>query len=129
SSVSKGESLPDTIRTLESYSDIIVLRHPETGSAAIAAQFARKPIINAGDGIGEHPTQALLDMFTIREELGTTDDLTVTMLGDLKYGRTVHSLSRLLSLYDTCLNYVSPSILRMPAALIKELAAKGVRQA
>jgi len=129
SSVSKGESLPDTIRTLESYSDIIVLRHPETGSAAIAAQFARKPIINAGDGIGEHPTQALLDMFTIREELGTSEDLTVTMLGDLKYGRTVHSLARLLSLYNTRLNYVSPSILKMPTALIEELKAKGARQA
>jgi len=129
SSVSKGESLPDTIRTLESYSDIIVLRHPETGSAAIAAQFARKPIINAGDGIGEHPTQALLDMFTIREELGTSEDLTVTMLGDLKYGRTVHSLARLLSLYNTRLNYVSPAILKMPAALMAELEAKGVRQA
>lgn len=129
SSVSKGESLPDTIRTLESYSDIIVLRHPETGSAAIAAQYARKPIINAGDGIGEHPTQALLDLFTIREELGTTEGLTVTMLGDLKYGRTVHSLARLLSLYDTRLNYVSPNILRMPAELMKQLDAKGVRQA
>jgi len=129
SSVSKGESLPDTIRTLESYSDIIVLRHPETGSAAIAAQYARKPIINAGDGIGEHPTQALLDLFTIREELGTTEGLTVTMLGDLKYGRTVHSLARLLSLYDTRLNYVSPAILKLPAELRDELAAKGVRQA
>ena len=129
SSVTKGESLPDTIRTLESYADVIVLRHPETGSAAIAAQYARKPIINAGDGIGEHPTQALLDLFTIREELGAIDGLTVTMLGDLKYGRTVHSLSRLLSLYDVRLNYVSPGILRLPAELIKELEAKGMRQA
>src|SRR5262245_47356800 len=114
SSVSKGESLPDTIRTLESYSDVIVLRHPETGSAAIAAKYARKPIINAGDGIGEHPTQALLDLFTIREELGTTEDLTVTMLGDLRFGRTVHSLAKLLALYGVRLNYVSPDLLRMP---------------
>jgi len=129
SSVSKGESLPDTIRTLECYADVIVLRHPETGSAAIAAQAARKPIINAGDGIGEHPTQALLDLFTIREELGTIDGLTVTMLGDLRFGRTVHSLSRLLSLYDVRLNYVSPDILRMPPALVAELEARGVRQA
>jgi aspartate carbamoyltransferase len=128
SSVSKGESLPDTIRTLECYADVIVLRHPETGSAAIAAQAARKPIINAGDGIGEHPTQALLDLFTIREELGTIDGLTVTMLGDLRFGRTVHSLARLLSLYDVRLNYVSPDILRMPAALVAELEARGVRQ-
>jgi aspartate carbamoyltransferase len=121
SSVSKGESLPDTVRTLECYADVIVLRHPETGSAALAAQYARKPIINAGDGIGEHPTQALLDIFTIREELGQIDGLTVTMLGDLKFGRTVHSLARLLSLYSTSLNYVSPEILRMPKEIIDEL--------
>ena len=98
SSVSKGESLPDTVRTLECYADVIVLRHPEIGSAALAAKYARKPIINAGDGVGEHPTQALLDLFTIQEELGRVDGLTVTMLGDLKYGRTVHSLARLLTL-------------------------------
>ena len=121
SSVSKGESLPDTVRTLECYADVIVLRHPETGSAALAAKYARKPIINAGDGVGEHPTQALLDTFTIREELGNIDGLTVTMLGDLKYGRTVHSLARLLSLYNVRLNYVSPEILRMPEEIIDEL--------
>src|SRR5574338_166674 len=88
SSVSKGESLPDTVRTLECYADVIVLRHPETGSAAIAAKAASKPVINAGDGVGEHPTQALLDLFTILAELRRVDGLTVTMLGDLKYGRT-----------------------------------------
>ncbi len=129
SSVSKGESLPDTVRTLECYADVIVLRHPETGSAAIAAQAARKPVINAGDGIGEHPTQALLDLFTIREELGGVDGLTVTMLGDLKYGRTVHSLAKLLSLFKIKLNYVAPDILRMPAELIQQLQAKGLAQA
>jgi aspartate carbamoyltransferase len=128
SSVSKGESLPDTIRTLECYADVIVLRHPDTGSAEIAAKAGRKPIINAGDGIGEHPTQALLDLFTIREELGTVDGLTVTMLGDLRFGRTVHSLSRLLSLFDVRLNYVSPAILRMPAELVAQLDERGVRQ-
>jgi aspartate carbamoyltransferase len=128
SSVSKGESLPDTVRTLECYADVIVLRHPETGSAAIAAQAARKPVINAGDGIGEHPTQALLDLFTIREELGAVDGLTVTMLGDLKYGRTVHSLAKLLSLFKIKLNYIAPDILRMPAELIAQLTAKGVPQ-
>jgi aspartate carbamoyltransferase len=121
SSVAKGESLPDTVRTLECYADVIVLRHPETGSAALAAQFAKKPIINAGDGIGEHPTQALLDAFTIHEEMGHIDGLTVTMLGDLKYGRTVHSLARLLSLYNVRLNYISPEILRMPTEIIEEL--------
>jgi len=129
SSVAKGESLPDTIQTLECYADVIVIRHPELGSAAKAAEVARKPVINAGDGVGEHPTQALLDAFTIHEELAQMDDLTVTMLGDLKYGRTVHSLSRLLSLYNAKLNYVSPDILRMPPEIIAELEAKGIRQA
>jgi aspartate carbamoyltransferase len=129
SSVSKGESLPDTIRTLECYADVIVLRHPETGSAALAAKYARKPVINAGDGIGEHPTQALLDAFTIMEELGRLDNLTVTMLGDLKYGRTVHSLARLLSNFKGIkLNYVSPEILRMPKEVIDEVAEKGISQ-
>ncbi len=131
SSVSKGESLPDTIRTLECYADVIVLRHPETGSAAIAARAARKPVINAGDGIGEHPTQALLDMFTIFEELaaGDIDGMTVTMLGDLKYGRTVHSLARLLSLFNVRINYVSPEILRMPKEVMNEVSEKGIPQA
>ncbi|OQA41039.1 MAG: Aspartate carbamoyltransferase catalytic chain [Chloroflexi bacterium ADurb.Bin325] len=128
SSVSKGESLPDTVRTLEAYSDVIVLRHPEAGSAELAARYARKPVINAGDGIGEHPTQALLDLFTICEELGDPKGLTVTMLGDLKYGRTVHSLARLLTLYDVRLNYVSPEILRMPAEVMDEVAEKGISQ-
>jgi aspartate carbamoyltransferase len=128
SSVAKGESLPDTVRTLECYADVIVIRHPELGSAAKAAEAAHKPVINAGDGVGEHPTQALLDAFTIHEELGRMDDLTVTMLGDLKYGRTVHSLSRLLSLYNARLHYVSPEILRMPPDIFAELKAKGIRQ-
>lgn len=114
SSVSKGESLPDTIRTLEQYADCIVLRHPEVGSVKIAADYASVPIINAGDGVGEHPTQALLDLFTIREELGRIDGLTVAMVGDLKYGRTVHSLTELLLNYDVKLRFVSPEILRMP---------------
>jgi aspartate carbamoyltransferase catalytic subunit len=130
SSVTKGESLPDTIRTLESYADVIVLRHPETGSAAIAAKVARKPVINAGDGVGEHPTQALLDMFTIFEELGVgqIDGMSVTMLGDLKYGRTVHSLARLLSLFNVRINYVSPDILRMPKEVMDEVNEKRIPQ-
>lgn len=128
SSVAKGESLPDTVRTLECYADVIVLRHPEVGSAALAAQYARKPIINAGDGVGEHPTQALLDLFTIKEELGRIDGLTVTMLGDLKFGRTVHSLARLLSLYDVRINYVSPEILRMPPEIIEEINFRAIPQ-
>jgi aspartate carbamoyltransferase catalytic subunit len=127
SSVSKGESLPDTVRTLECYADIIVLRHPELGAAAQAAAAARKPIINAGDGPGEHPTQALLDLFTIVEELGHVDGLTVTMLGDLKFGRTVHSLSRLLSLFDVTLNFVSPEQLKMPEKVTAELSRRAVK--
>jgi aspartate carbamoyltransferase len=129
SSVAKGESLPDTVRTLECYADVIVLRHPEVGASVQAAKYARKPIINAGDGIGEHPTQALLDLFTIYEELGEVDGLTVTMLGDLKYGRTVHSLARLLSLYEVEINYVSPEILKIPAEIMDEVDAKGIPQA
>ena len=128
SSVAKGESLPDTVRTLECYADVIVLRHPEVGASALAAKYARKPIINAGDGVGEHPTQALLVLFTIVSELGRVDGLHVTMLGDLKYGRTVHSLARLLSLYDVRMNYVSPDVLRMPAEIIAELDEKGLPQ-
>ncbi len=126
SSVAKGESLPDTIRSLECYADVIVLRHPEVGASALAAEYARKPILNAGDGIGEHPTQALLDLFTILEELGEVNGLTITMLGDLKFGRTVHSLSRLLSLYDVKLNFIAPDILRLPADISSELKEKGI---
>ncbi|MER2561209.1 MAG: aspartate carbamoyltransferase [Myxococcaceae bacterium] len=129
SSVSKGESLPDTVRTLECYADVIVLRHHEVGAAAVAAEAAKKPIINAGDGPGEHPTQALLDLFTIQEELGTLQGLTVTMLGDLKFGRTVHSLSRLLSLFGATLNFVSPEQLKMPEKVTTELKARGISYA
>jgi aspartate carbamoyltransferase len=131
SSVTKGESLSDTVRTLECYADVLVLRHPETGSAAIAAKAARKPLINAGDGVGEHPTQALLDAFTIFEELGAgqVDGMTVTMLGDLKYGRTVHSLARLLSLFKVKITYVSPDILKMPKEVMDEVGAKGIPHA
>jgi carbamoyl-phosphate synthase/aspartate carbamoyltransferase/dihydroorotase/carbamoyl-phosphate synthase/aspartate carbamoyltransferase len=121
SSVSKGESLPDTIRTLEQYSDVIVLRHPEIGSAKVAADYARVPIINAGDGAGEHPTQALLDLFTIREELDTIDGLKIAMVGDLRYGRTVHSLTKLLTGYNVSLRFVSPEILRLPLTLMNEV--------
>ena len=125
SSVSKGESLPDTVRTLERYADVIVLRHPDVGATALAARYTTKPIINAGDGVGEHPTQALLDLFTIREELGDVDGLTVTMVGDLKYGRTVHSLAKLLSGFDVNLQFVSPDILPMPDDILAGLDEAG----
>lgn len=121
SSVSKGETLPDTIRTLEQYSDVIVLRHPEIGSAKIAADAAGVPIINAGDGPGEHPTQALLDLFTIREELGTLNGLKIAMVGDLRFGRTVHSLTKLLLHYDVSLRFVSPEILRLPLTIMNQV--------
>ena len=125
SSVTKGESLPDTIRTLESYSDVIVLRHPEVGAAATAARYASKPVINAGDGVGEHPTQALLDLFTIVEELGAVDKLKIAMVGDLKYGRTVHSLTKLLINYDVEFVFVAPEILAMPDDLLEAVQAAG----
>ena len=125
SSVTKGESLPDTIRTLESYADVIVLRHPEVGASEVAAEYARKPVINAGDGVGEHPTQALLDLFTIRSELGKIDGLHVAMVGDLRYGRTVHSLARLLCRYDVKMTFVSPEILRLPLDVMNEVKGQG----
>ncbi len=125
SSVTKGESLPDTVRTLESYSDIIVIRHPEVGSAATAAHYASKPVINAGDGVGEHPTQALLDLYTIVEALGEVGGLKVAMVGDLKFGRTVHSLTKLLVNYPVEFTFVSPEILRMPKDVLDVVAASG----
>jgi aspartate carbamoyltransferase len=126
SSVSKGETLEDTIRTLEAYADVIVLRHHEIGAAARAAKVARKPVINAGDGAGEHPTQALLDLFTIREEIGRLDGVEVALVGDLKHGRTVHSLSRLARFYGMRLRLVSPEVLRMPEDVLADLRAHGV---
>lgn len=126
SSVSKGESLADTVRTLEQYSDVIVLRHPEIGSAKVAAENADVPVINAGDGAGEHPTQALLDLFTIQEELGTIDGLKIAMVGDLRYGRTVHSLTKLLTQYDVSLRFVSPEILRLPLVIMNEVKDAGL---
>jgi len=121
SSVAKGESLQDTVRTLESYADAVVLRHTEAGAAKTAAEVARKPIINAGDGIGEHPTQALLDLFTIEQELGRVDGLKIALIGDLKYGRTVHSLARLLAMFNVELHFVSPESLRLPEGVRADL--------
>lgn len=121
SSVTKGESLPDTIRTLESYADVLVLRHPDVGASEVAAKYARKPIINAGDGVGEHPTQALLDLYTIQSELGQIDGLHVAMVGDLRYGRTVHSLARLLCQYEVRMTFVSPELLRLPLDVMNEI--------
>jgi aspartate carbamoyltransferase catalytic subunit len=128
SSVAKGENLPDTVRTFASYSDCIVIRHPEVGSAKIAAEFSEKPVINAGDGVGEHPTQALLDLFTISDHFQKIDGLAVTMVGDLLNGRTVHSLSKLLSLFPSIkLNLVSPHLLKMPEELAELLVNRKVK--
>lgn len=126
SSVSKGETLADTVRTLEQYSDAIVLRHPQIGAAKLAAAYASVPIINAGDGAGEHPTQALLDLFTIREELGHVDGLRVAMVGDLRNGRTVHSLTKLLLHFNISLRFVSPEILRLPLNIMNQVIDAGV---
>lgn len=126
SSVTKGESLEDTIRTLEQYADVIVLRHPDIGSANRAAEAASVPIINAGDGAGEHPTQALLDLFTIQDELGTVDNLKIAMVGDLRFGRTVHSLTKLLALFEVSLRYVSPDILRIPMNILNPVIDAGI---
>ena len=113
SSIKKGESIADTIRTVENYSDGIVIRHNLEGSARLATKFAKIPIINAGSGSGEHPTQALLDLLTITEEGHKLDGLNIGIMGDLKFGRTVHSLSILLSNYDVNIYFISPKELMM----------------
>ncbi|MFX1409019.1 MAG: aspartate carbamoyltransferase [Promethearchaeota archaeon] len=113
SSIKKGESIADTIRTVENYSDCIVIRHNLEGAARMAAKFANVPIINAGSGSGEHPTQALLDLLTITEEVGSLDGLNIGIMGDLKYGRTVHSLSILLSNFNVNIYFISPKALKM----------------
>jgi carbamoyl-phosphate synthase/aspartate carbamoyltransferase len=125
SSTKKGESIADTIRTLGCYGDAIVLRHPHEESIDIAAKFSGVPVINAGNGSREHPTQALLDIFTIREELGSVNGLTITFVGDLKYGRTVHSLCELLSHYGCQVNLVSPDSLGMPSSVREALKSRG----
>lgn len=116
------------MRTLACYGDVIVMRHPSPGSADIAKKVSAVPIINAGDGIGEHPTQALLDVFTIREELGTVNGLTITVVGDLLNGRTVHSLVKLLTLYSVKINYVSPKSLSIPKEILQLVGKSGIKQ-
>uniref|UniRef100_A0A673C4P3 Multifunctional protein CAD n=1 Tax=Sphaeramia orbicularis TaxID=375764 RepID=A0A673C4P3_9TELE len=128
SSTQKGESLADSVQTMSCYADVLVLRHPTPGAVESASRHCRKPVINAGDGVGEHPTQALLDVFTIREELGTVNGMTITMVGDLKHGRTVHSLAKLLTQYRITLRYVAPKNLHMPAEIISYVASKGIKQ-
>jgi len=126
SSAAKGETLADMARTVSQYADMIVIRHPRIGSAQEAAEAASVPVINAGDGAGQHPTQAILDVYTIQKELGSLEDITVALVGDLKFGRTVHALVELLSLYHVRLIFVSPETLKMPEAITANLREKGV---
>ena len=125
-SVQKGESLHDTMKVMGEYADLIVLRHPLEGSASHAAESTDKPVINAGDGANQHPSQTLLDLFTIKECQGKIDDLRIAFTGDLLYGRTIHSLVQALSLYNVRLYFVTPPGLEIPDSILKELKQKGV---
>jgi len=122
----KGESLADTIRMANAYSDAIVIRHHQEGAARLAAEFADVPVINAGDGAGHHPTQCLLDLFTIRAEKKGIKNKNIVLVGDLKYGRTVHSLAHALALYGAKLTFVSPVTLKMPIEVINDCRDLGV---
>jgi len=122
----KGETLADTIRTVERYADVIVMRHPLDGSARVAAEFSRVPVINAGSGSEEHPTQALLDLYSIKKMKGKIDDLTISLCGDLKYGRTVHSLGMGLSHYNVKIRLAAPPSLKMKPTVVEEMRRAGV---
>lgn len=124
SSIEKGENLVDTIRAMENYADIITLRHSLEGAARLAAEVAYIPVINAGSGGGEHPTQALLDLYTIKKECGKIDGLSIAILGDLKYGRTTHSLAYALSLFNTTLYFVSPVSLKMREEILEDVSKR-----
>lgn len=126
SSIAKGESLADTVRVIGGYADAIVIRHPKEGSAMLAAEFSPVPVLNAGDGAGHHPTQTLLDLYTIRKE-SHLDGLSIALVGDLKYGRTVHSLAYALSLYGANITLVSPPSLRMPEQIRTDLSRRGTK--
>jgi len=124
SSVKKGESLADTVRVVEGYADALVLRHPSEGSARMASEYVDVPLINGGDGAGQHPTQTLLDLYTIRESAGL-DDLTIGIMGDLKYGRTVHSLAHALTNFEARQHFVSPESLAIPQNVRYDLHGAG----
>ncbi|MEM1883063.1 MAG: aspartate carbamoyltransferase, partial [Candidatus Bathyarchaeia archaeon] len=124
SSIMKGESLADTVRVVEKYASIIVLRHPAEGAARFAAEYANVPVINAGSGAEEHPTQALLDLYTIVREKGQIDGLTIALMGDLKYARTIHSLAYALSLYKVRLIFISPELLRMRREILEDIRGR-----
>lgn len=124
-SVVKGETLADTIRMVSGYADAVVLRHPHEGAAKLATEFSDVPVLNAGDGAGQHPTQTLLDLFTIRREMGRLKDLNISLVGDLRYGRTVHSLAYALSMFGNTINLVSPEGLEMPGEVVDHLKGSG----
>lgn len=123
----KGETLADSIKIISSYADAVVMRHPQEGAARLASEFSRVPVINGGDGSNQHPTQTLLDLFTIHETQGLLDGLTLAFVGDLKYGRTVHSLAQALSLFNCRLYFVSPEALAMPDYICEELDDRGIQ--
>ncbi len=125
-SAKKGETLADSIKIISSYTDAVVMRHPKEGAARLASEFSAVPVINGGDGSNQHPTQTLLDLFSIRETQGRLDGLTVAFAGDLKYGRTVHSLAQALSLFGARFYFVSPEVLAMPDYICEELDEKGI---
>jgi aspartate carbamoyltransferase catalytic subunit len=124
-SVVKGETLADTIRMVSGYADAVVLRHPREGAARLATEFSDVPILNAGDGAGQHPTQTMLDLFTIRTEMGRLDGLNISLVGDLRYGRTVHSLAIALANLGSTINLVSPEGLEMPSEVVGFLKDTG----
>lgn len=126
-STRKGETLCDTMRVLSNYANLIVIRHPQEGAAALAKEAARCPVINAGDGANQHPTQALLDLFTIQECQQKINGLSIALVGDLKYGRTIHSFTELCSLFDVRLYLVSPEMLALPESVCDMLKKRGVR--
>ena len=128
SSIAKGESLADTVRVISKYCDVIVLRHPKEGASRLAAEFSEVPVINAGDGAGQHPTQTLLDLYTMKKELGRLEGLKVALVGDLKYGRTVHSLAYALSLYGAEIYLVSPELLKMPPEIKEDLRGAKIHE-
>lgn len=125
SSIAKGESLSDTIRVVSQYADAIILRHPREGAALMASEYSAVPIINGGDGAGHHPTQTLLDLYTIKRE-SHLDGLNIALVGDLKYGRTIHSLCYALSRYDAKINLISPPELRLPDRIVEDLRMRNI---
>ncbi len=127
SSQSKGESFADSIRTVSGYCDVLVIRHPVEGAARMASELTSIPVINAGDGANQHPTQTFLDLFTIKESFGRLDNLKIGMMGDLKYGRTVHSLANALAMFSNELVFISPPSLQMPGHILKELDDGNIR--